>query len=111
MKNRLSVLPNYAVEVPPDLSYIHPRMKARELYRHLKELAQKLDISVREKNLRNAGIHVRSGLCKVRGKSVFIMDKHLSLHQKAAILADCLREMPTEDVYMAPALREYLHGE
>ncbi len=83
-------------------------MKTDELYQHLKELAEKLDITVSERNLKTPGIHVKSGLCTVKGKKLFIMDKLETTRSKADILAACLSDMPVEDIYIVPAIRNVL---
>ncbi len=84
-------------------------MKAEQLYQHLKELAEKLDINVSERNLKTPGIKVKSGLCTLKGKKLFIMDKHKSVKSKAAILAKCLSAMPIEDIYIVPAIRDVIN--
>ncbi|MDM8524276.1 hypothetical protein QUF80_12980 [Desulfococcaceae bacterium HSG8] len=86
-------------------------MKPEQLYQHLKELAEKLEITVSEKNFRNISVQVNSGFCKVKGKNFFYMDKHLSINRKSKILADCLSKMPHEDIYVVPAVREMLKCE
>ena len=83
-------------------------MKPEQLYQELKDLAEKMGIDVREQNLRKTGIHVNSGLCKVKEKDVFIMDKHESLHGKNKLLAACLCEFPHEEIYILPVVREFL---
>ena len=83
-------------------------MKPEQIYQELKDLAEKLDITVSEQNLRTAGIKVISGLCKVKGKNLFIMDKHKSLHKKIELLATQLAQLPHEDIYIVPAVREML---
>ena len=83
-------------------------MKPESLYQELIELAEKLQISVSEQNLRNTGIKVKSGLCKVKGQYVFIMDKHKPFKKKAQILARCLSQMEHEGIYVVPAVREVL---
>jgi len=83
-------------------------MKPEQIYQELKDLAEKLDIQVSEQNLRTAGITVRSGMCKVKGKNMFIMDKHKSIRKKITILADHLAEIPHENVFVVPAIRELL---
>ncbi len=83
-------------------------MKPEEIYQQLKELAEKLDIAVSEQNFRNTGIKVKSGLCKVKGKTMFIMDKHESVYKKNKLLASCLSRMPHENIYVVPAIREML---
>jgi len=83
-------------------------MKPEEIYQQLKELAEKLDITVSEQNFRNTGIKVKSGLCRVKGKNLFIMDKHESVYKKNRLLASCLSRMPHENIYVVPAIREML---
>ena len=83
-------------------------MKSTQLYQHLKEVAEKVEISVSEQNLRATGVNAKSGLCRVKGKQVFIMDKHLPIRQKVETLAECLREVPLDDIYLVPAVRNYL---
>jgi hypothetical protein len=86
-------------------------MKPEQIYQELKDLAEKLDINVSEQNLRTAGIAVRSGLCKVKGKNMFIMDKHKSIRKKIKILASHLAQIPHENVFIVPAIRELLEKE
>ena len=83
-------------------------MKPEQIYQELKDLAEKLEITVSEQNLRTAGIKVKSGLCKVKGKNLFIMDKHKSIHKKIDTLASQLAIFPHEDLYLMPAIREIL---
>jgi hypothetical protein len=83
-------------------------MKYTDLYQQLKEVAARLDITVSDQNLRATGVNAKSGLCRVKGKQVFIMDKHLPIREKAETLADCLRAFPIEDVYLMPAIRAFI---
>ena len=86
-------------------------MKPEQIYQELKDLAEKLGINVSEQNLRTAGIAVKSGLCKVKGRNMFIMDKHKSIRKKIKILASHLAEIPHENVFIVPAIRELLEKE
>ena len=83
-------------------------MKPEQIYQELKDLAEKLGITVSEQNLRKTGISVKSGTCKVKGKQIFIMDKHKSINKKNVILTSFLKEMPHEDIYIVPAGRELI---
>jgi len=83
-------------------------MKPEQIYQELKDLAEKLEVSVSEQNLRTAGITVKSGLCRVKGSDLFIMDKHKSIHKKIDALASELAKFPHEDLYVMPAIREIL---
>ena len=84
-------------------------MKPEQIYRELKDLAEKLNIQVAEENLRQSRVRAQSGLCKVKGQMRFIMDKHKSIHDKIELLVECLSAMPLEDVYIIPAVRELLN--
>ena len=83
-------------------------MKPDQLYEELKDLAERMQITVSEQNLKISGIKVRSGLCTVKGEKLFVMDKHKSLHKKIKILAAQLAQTPHEDIYIIPAVRELL---
>ena len=83
-------------------------MKPAQIYQALKELAEKLQVTVAEQNLRATGVRARSGLCKIKGKYVFVMDKQKPVSKKIDLLAECLSRMPHEDIYILPAVRERL---
>ncbi len=83
-------------------------MKTEQIYQGLKELAEKLNITVSEKNLLNIGLKVKSGLCRVKEKQLFVMDKNKRINKKVEILAACLSAMSLEEVYIVPAIRETL---
>ena len=83
-------------------------MKPEQIYQELKDIAEKLGITVSEQNLRKTGMAVKSGLCKVKGKSIFIMDKNKSIHKKNVILISLLKKMSHEDIYVVPAIRELI---
>jgi 2-phospho-L-lactate guanylyltransferase (CobY/MobA/RfbA family) len=83
-------------------------MKPEQTYQDLKELAEKLGVVVSEQNFRSTGIKAKSGSCKVKGKNILIIDKKLSLQDKNEVLASCLSKLSHEDIFVVPALREYL---
>lgn len=83
-------------------------MKPDQLYQELKDLAERMQITVSEQNLKTSGVKVKSGLCSVKGQNLFIMDKNKSVHKKIKILADQLAMIPHEDLYIIPAVRELL---
>ncbi|MEA3437096.1 MAG: hypothetical protein U9R43_11565 [Thermodesulfobacteriota bacterium] len=83
-------------------------MKPEQIYQELKDLVEKLGITVSEQNLRKTGIIIKSGICKVKGKQIFIMDKHKSIHKKNVILTSFLKELPHEDIYVVPAVRDLI---
>ena len=83
-------------------------MKPEQVYQELKDLAEKLDITVSEQNLRTTGMKIKSGSCKVKGKNIFIMDKHQAIRKKIKLLASHLAQIPHEQVFIVPAIRELL---
>ena len=83
-------------------------MKSDQLYQELKDLAERMQITVSEQNLKTSGVKVQSGLCSVKGQNLFIMDKHKSVHKKIRILAAQLATIPHEDLYIIPTVRELL---
>lgn len=83
-------------------------MKPDQLYHNLKSTAEKLGITVKEHNLRNRGIPVSSGLCRVADEQIYIMDKRLSVREKIANLSECLVRQNLDEIYIMPAVREAL---
>ena len=83
-------------------------MKPEQIYQELKDLAEKLGITVSEQSFRSTGIKVTSGICKVKGQNLFIIDKHKSIHKKIRIMASQLAKIHTENVFIIPAIRNLL---
>jgi len=73
-------------------------MKYQQIYDKLKEFAGQLDVSVCEHNFRTSGIKVKSGFCNLKGKRIFVMDKHESVKNKSHILGSWLCSMEQENV-------------
>jgi hypothetical protein len=84
-------------------------LKRRQIYQHLVEVAGKTGIRVAEQNLRATGVNAKSGLCRIRDESVFIMDKRLTANEKIELLTECLRQMPLDEIYIMPAIRNILN--
>jgi hypothetical protein len=84
-------------------------MKPEQIYEHLMDVAAKLNIKVKEKNLDTLGLHAKSGFCKIKGEQIFIMDKKKSIHKKNDLLASCLGNIQHDHIYIIPAIRELLH--
>lgn len=81
-------------------------MKPEQLYQELKDLAEKLDVTVSEQSFRASGIPVKSGFCIVKGKMHCIIDKNISLHKKTRVLAEVLFDLPHENCYVVPTVRD-----
>ena len=83
-------------------------MKAEQIYQHLLDAAEKIQISVSEENLRRTGVKAKSGLCRVHGKDMFIMDKKATVREKIALLAACLAQQSLDDIYIVPTVRNVI---
>ncbi|MDL2274881.1 hypothetical protein LJC22_01995 [Desulfosarcina sp. OttesenSCG-928-G10] len=83
-------------------------MKPEQLYQELKDLGEKLNVTISEQNFRLAGIPVKSGLCIVKGEMRCIIDKNIPLRKKINVLARYLSGLSHENLYVVPVLREVL---
>ena len=83
-------------------------MKPEQIYQELKDLAEKLDVTVSEQSFRASGIAVKSGFCLIKGKMHCIIDKNITLHKKTVILAQSLFELPHENLFVVPAVRDLI---
>jgi hypothetical protein len=83
-------------------------MKDAQLYKELKNLAEQLDVVVTEHNFKNTGVRVKSGSCLVKKQKHCIIDKHIRIQKKIAILTECLDTTGHENVFVVPAIRDHL---
>lgn len=83
-------------------------MKPEEMYNHLKELAERLNIIVSEQNLRKSGVNVQSGFCIVKNQKLFILDKTKSTYEKNVMIASFLSKTINDDIYIMPAVRDFI---
>ena len=83
-------------------------MKPEQIYQELKDLAEKLGVTVSEQSFRASGLPVKSGFCLIKGKMHCIIDKNITLHNKTTILAQSLFELPHENLFVVPAVRDLI---
>lgn len=86
-------------------------MKSDEVYAHLKALSDRLGVTLKEQNLKSTGVNAKSGFCIVKGKPMFILDKHQSIRNKVEILVSWLAESEAERIggeYIVPYVRELI---
>jgi hypothetical protein len=83
-------------------------MKPEHIYQELKDLAEKLDLIVSEQSFRASGISVSSGFCIIKGKMHCIIDRNISLRKKTEVLARAIYDLPHENLYVVPAVREVI---
>ena len=83
-------------------------MNPEQIYQELKDLAEKLDVTVSEQSFRSSGIPVKSGFCLIKERMHCIIDKNINLKKKSAVLAETLAELPHENLYVIPAVRDFI---
>jgi len=84
-------------------------MKPEQIFVELKNLSEKLNITVSEQSFRKTGIKVKSGFCIVKGKNYFIVDKDLSIHKKNELIAEYLSTLDHDNIYLVPAVRDFIN--
>ena len=83
-------------------------MEPEKIYQHLENIAERIGIPIRYDDLSVSGFPTKSGLCTVKGKTIYIMDASHNVDRKINLLAQCLRNMDLEGIYVLPALRSLL---
>ena len=83
-------------------------MKPEQIYQELKDLAEKLGVTVSEQSFRATGIPVKSGFFLIKGEMHCIIDKNINLQKKTVILAQSLFELPHENLFVVPAVRDLI---
>ncbi len=83
-------------------------MELERICQYLEDLLEQLDISVRYEDLSDPDLSAQSGLCKVKGRSHYIVDRSETLSEKIRLLSKCLKGMDLDGVYIKPAIRNLL---
>ncbi|MBW2173737.1 MAG: hypothetical protein JRF64_03680 [Deltaproteobacteria bacterium] len=83
-------------------------MDLEKTYQCLAELAEKLGISLRYEDLSSSDVTPNGGLCRVKGRYLFIMDTSKDLTQRIRALSQCLARMNLDGIYVIPAVRALL---
>ncbi len=72
----------------------------------LEGLAEQLQIPVRYAVLATEELPGRGGMCLIHGERRIIIEKDLTIREKARLLAAGLAQFDFEDVFLLPAVRE-----
>ncbi len=81
-------------------------MKNEEILAELHELAKQIGVTIRyEKG------DFEGGYCILKDQGVLLVNKRLFPQRKSAILAIAINEIGLDNVYVKPALREYIEDE
>ena len=76
----------------------------------LEELAEKLDILVRDENINIEESSSSGGLCRVEGKQVVILNSKATVKEKIEVMIAALHQFDLTQMYIKPVIRELLEG-
>ena len=76
----------------------------------LEELAEKLEILVRDENINIEESFSPGGLCRVEGKHVIILNSIATVKEKIQVMITSLQQFDFTDMYVKPVIRELLEG-
>ena len=74
----------------------------------LEELAQSLEIDVRYEQIKKEGSFYPGGFCLVKGERILILNSKATIDDKIQALAKAVKSFDLSQVYLRPALREFL---
>ncbi len=82
----------------------------RMLLDQLEKLAQEFSLPLRYELIESEETFSPGGLCRIKGKEVIIINTQATLQEKIYILARALKRFDLSQVYLKPALREFLES-
>ncbi len=81
-------------------------MLQEQIIKELEDLAEKSSIALRYEKGDFDG-----GFCVLKDERIIVINKRLSVPKKASVLAQALAEVGIEEVYLKPAVREFIEDE
>lgn len=81
-------------------------MKINEVYEEMIEIAKKIGVSVRKESGKFKG-----GYCTINNQDIIIINSSIPLETRTSLLAKCLSNCSIQDVFMKPAVRDYIEKE
>ncbi|HDM09153.1 MAG: hypothetical protein DRH15_02605 [Deltaproteobacteria bacterium] len=83
-------------------------MDTATLLSQLEQLACKLGVEVRYESFEDEPGNCAGGSCRVKGKHLVIVNQNRPLEDQVEVLRRALKSFDLENIYIRPALREYL---
>ena len=74
----------------------------------LEELAHSLEIQVRYESIKGEGPFYAGGLCRLKGENILIIHSGANIRDKIETLVKALKKFDLSEIYMRPALREFV---
>jgi hypothetical protein len=82
----------------------------RTLLGQLERLAQELSIPVRYEPITGEEVFTTGGLCRIKDEYVIIIETRAPAEEKIHALARALKYFDLSQIYLKPALREFLES-
>jgi len=74
----------------------------------LDQLAARLGVEVRYEPMKEDRGSAAGGLCRLRGRTIIIVDSKAPQAEQVGVLLDALSELDTDSVFVPPLIREAL---
>lgn len=81
-------------------------MKHEEMIQELQELATQLGVTIRYERGDFEG-----GYCILKDRKILLINRRLMPNRKASVLAIALQEIGLDNIFLKPAVREYIEDE
>jgi len=83
-------------------------MNDEVLLNQLEELAEKLEISVRDEYINSEESSSSGGLCRVEGRYILILNSTATVKEKIRVIIKALQQFDVSEIYIKPFIRELL---
>ncbi|MCE5265410.1 MAG: hypothetical protein LLG97_18000 [Deltaproteobacteria bacterium] len=83
-------------------------MNRDELLIQLEELAGRLNIQVQYESMKSEDPSTFGGFCRIRDRHLIIIHSRAAISRKIDVFTEAVRHFDIDDLFMMPALREYL---
>ena len=87
------------------------RIDEEGLLAQLEELTESIGVKIRYEKIVKEGSFFSGGLCKIKGQDTIIINSKIGIEDKIDILANSLSSFDLSQVFIKPALREFLGQE
>ena len=85
-------------------------MNDKIILSYLEELAEKLEILVRDENINIEESLSNGGLCRIEREYVLILNSKATVKEKIQVMIEALNQFDFSDIYVKPVIRELLEG-
>ncbi len=79
------------------------RMAMKRILHVLEDVLQRMGIEIKY-----AKLYGKGGLCRVKGEWKCIINNNLSTEEKVSIIAEGMKMLSIEDIYLPPVVRELI---